>query len=247
MAMFPRRATPPGPVMIGDTSLAERGVEDHPALRRLASMSGKKFARGPWGARPSLTRSAGGVEDLYSAGAVDELIALRALFMRMVTEGTTELSPSLFTSSGGVGAELGDQLDSVKVLKQFAAGATLVLQGLHRAWGRSAGSPAPWSATSATPLRPTPTSPPPPVAVSIPTMTSTTCSSCRLRGPSAGRSTNRSTPTRWPISRRRARTACGRSPANYGTGFPHRPQLVSPFQEVRDTSRPRNHHFDIHG
>lgn len=123
--------------MSDSASQAERGVEDRPALRRLTGMSGKQFAREHWGARPLLTRSAGGFEDLFSAEAVDELIAHRALrtpFVRMASEGTV-LSPSLFTSSGGTGAEVGDQLDSAKVLQQFAAGATLVLQGLHRTWG----------------------------------------------------------------------------------------------------------------
>ena len=116
---------------------SERGAEDRPALRRLTGLSGDEFAREHWGERPLLTRSPGGFEDLFSAEAVDELIAQRALrtpFVRMAKEGAV-LSPSLFTSSGGTGAEVGDQLDSAKVLRQFAAGATLVLQGLHRTWG----------------------------------------------------------------------------------------------------------------
>lgn len=93
-------------------------------------MSGNKFARGPWGARPSLTRSAVGFEELFSAEAVIAHPALRAPFVRMATEGATVLSPSLFAASGRTGAELGDQLDSAKALEQFAAGTTLVLQGL---------------------------------------------------------------------------------------------------------------------
>jgi ribosomal protein L16 Arg81 hydroxylase len=115
----------------------ERGAEDRPALRRLTGLSGEQFAREHWGERPLLTRSPGGFADLFSADAVDELIARRALrtpFVRMAKEGTV-LDPSLFTSSGGTGAEVGDQLDSAKVLAQFADGATLVLQGLHRTWG----------------------------------------------------------------------------------------------------------------
>ena len=118
-------------------SRSERGAEDRPALRRLTGLSGEQFAREHWGDRPLLTRSPGGFADLFSAEAVDELIARRALrtpFVRMAKEGTV-LSPSLFTSSGGTGAEVGDQLDSAKVLAQLAAGATLVLQGLHRTWG----------------------------------------------------------------------------------------------------------------
>lgn len=123
--------------MSDSASQAERGAGDRPALRRLTEMSTEQFAQEHWGERPLVTRSAGGFTDLFSAEAVDELIAQRALrtpFVRMAKEGAV-LSPSLFTSSGGTGAEVGDQLDSAKVLRQFAAGATLVLQGLHRTWG----------------------------------------------------------------------------------------------------------------
>ena len=51
----------------------------------------------------------------------------------MAAQGSV-LAHSAFTSPGGVGAEIGDQLDSTKVLERFADGATLVLQGLHRTW-----------------------------------------------------------------------------------------------------------------
>jgi hypothetical protein len=44
------------------------------------------------------------------------------------------LSPSRFTRSGGAGAEIADQVADDKVLTEFASGATLVLQGLHRTW-----------------------------------------------------------------------------------------------------------------
>lgn len=74
--------------------------------------------------------------DLFSTAAVDELTAHRGLrtpFVRMANEGSV-LSPSRYTSPGGFGAEIGDQLDADKVLQEFAAGATLVLQGLHRTW-----------------------------------------------------------------------------------------------------------------
>ncbi|HEX7349982.1 cupin domain-containing protein [Brachybacterium sp.] len=123
--------------MSDSASQPERGAEDRPALRRLTGMSGEQFAREHWGERPLLTHSPSGFEDLFSAEAADELIAQRALrtpFVRMASEGAV-LSPSRFTSSGGTGAEVGDQLDSAKVLQEFAAGATLVLQGLHRTWG----------------------------------------------------------------------------------------------------------------
>ena len=44
------------------------------------------------------------------------------------------LDPSRFTRSGGLGAGIADQVADDKVLAEFAAGATLVLQGLHRTW-----------------------------------------------------------------------------------------------------------------
>ena len=114
----------------------ERGLEDQSALTRLTGLPAPDFAREHWGERPLLIRSADGFDDLFSAAAVDDLVADRALrtpFVRMAEEGSV-LSPSLFTSSGGFGAEIGDQLDSAKVLERFADGATLVLQGLHRTW-----------------------------------------------------------------------------------------------------------------
>jgi ribosomal protein L16 Arg81 hydroxylase len=118
------------------SGIDERGPSDRPALSRLTGIPTSQFARDHWGERPLLTRTAAGFADLFSEGAVDELVADRALrtpFVRMAAEGTVH-SPSLFTSSGGFGAEIGDQLDSEKVLEQFAQGSTLVLQGLHRTW-----------------------------------------------------------------------------------------------------------------
>jgi lysine-specific demethylase/histidyl-hydroxylase NO66 len=44
------------------------------------------------------------------------------------------LDAKRFTRSGGAGAEIADQAADDKVLAEFADGATLVLQGLHRLW-----------------------------------------------------------------------------------------------------------------
>ena len=44
------------------------------------------------------------------------------------------LPASRFTRAGGAGAEIADQVADDKVLAEFATGATLVLQGLHRMW-----------------------------------------------------------------------------------------------------------------
>jgi ribosomal protein L16 Arg81 hydroxylase len=97
------------------------------------------FAAEHWGRRALLSPASGlhaDFSDLFSAAAVDELVrerGLRTPFIRMAHEGSV-LPPASFTASGGFGAEVGDQVSSEKVLAEFAAGATIVLQGLHRVW-----------------------------------------------------------------------------------------------------------------
>lgn len=74
--------------------------------------------------------------DLLSPATVDELIAergVRAPFIRMAKRGDL-LARDCYLGAGGFGAEMSDQVDSAKVLAQFASGATIVLQGLHRLW-----------------------------------------------------------------------------------------------------------------
>jgi hypothetical protein len=51
----------------------------------------------------------------------------------MARNGAT-LPERSFTSGGGVGAGITDQLSDDRLLRQFADGATMVLQGLHRTW-----------------------------------------------------------------------------------------------------------------
>ncbi len=73
---------------------------------------------------------------MFSADAVDELVSTRGLrtpFLRMARAGAT-LAERDFTASGGVGATVADQLSDDKLLRAFAEGATMVLQGLHRTW-----------------------------------------------------------------------------------------------------------------
>ena len=117
----------------------ERGPGDRPALSRCVPIGREEFATDHWGRKPLFTRAAALPEDfsdLFSVDAVDELVSSRAIrtpFVRMAKEGSV-LPPSRFTGPGGFGAEVGDQLDSAKVLAEFANGATLVLQGLHRTW-----------------------------------------------------------------------------------------------------------------
>ncbi len=115
------------------------GPGDRPALARCISIDPAEFAESYWGRRPLLSCAAdlgGGFSDLFSAAAVDELVADRALrtpFARMAKEGVL-LAPSRYTASGGLGAEIADQLAPEQVLSELAAGSSLVLQGLHRTW-----------------------------------------------------------------------------------------------------------------
>lgn len=104
------------PRLIGDTSIAE-------------------FAENHWGRRP-LRASAGPVDDLFSGDAVDELISVRGLrapFLRVAKDGRT-FGDREFTSGGGVGATVADQLNDDLIWRHFEAGATLVLQALHRSY-----------------------------------------------------------------------------------------------------------------
>lgn len=120
-------------------SSGERGSDHRSALRRLTGTDFRTFADRFWGTAPKLTRSAelsDSFDDLMTLDAVDELISERGVrtpFVRMAKDGRL-LDKSQFTSSGGFGAEVTDQVDSAAVLAAFAAGNTLVLQGLHRLW-----------------------------------------------------------------------------------------------------------------
>jgi ribosomal protein L16 Arg81 hydroxylase len=109
------------------------------ALGRCTATNAGLFATQHWGRRPLLSRADAlprDFSDLLSPAAVDELIGergVRAPFIRMAKAGDV-LARSCYTGPGGFGAEMPDQVDSAKVLAEFAAGATIVLQGLHRLW-----------------------------------------------------------------------------------------------------------------
>ncbi|MCT2174426.1 cupin domain-containing protein [Dietzia cinnamea] len=109
------------------------------ALFRCVACGSDEFAGQVWGRRPLLTRASElprDYSDLLSPAMVDEIIAERGVrtpFVRMAREGTL-VDRASFTRSAGFGAQIGDQLDPDGVLTQYAAGATLVLQGLHRFW-----------------------------------------------------------------------------------------------------------------
>lgn len=118
---------------------SERGPERRPALSRCIRVSAEEFAERHWGREPLLSTAdelVAGFDDLFSARAVDELVTRRGVrtpFIRMAREGSV-LAASAYTASGGFGAEITDQVSSEKVLAEFAGGATIVLQGLHRLW-----------------------------------------------------------------------------------------------------------------
>ncbi|MEV0844285.1 cupin domain-containing protein [Streptomyces sp. NPDC049954] len=104
---------------------------------RLTGLPREEFARAVWARTALLTRGASDFRDLFSADAVDELVSRRGLrtpFLRVARDGATLPEPS-FTSSAGVGATVADQLDDTALWREFADGATLVLQALHRTWG----------------------------------------------------------------------------------------------------------------
>jgi ribosomal protein L16 Arg81 hydroxylase len=121
------------------TNDLERGPVTRSALSRCISIEPSTFDSEYWGQKPILARASElpeGFGDLFDESAVDELVGERGLrtpFIRMAHEGSV-LTPSSFTAPGGFGAEVGDQVSSEKVLAEFAAGATIVLQGLHRVW-----------------------------------------------------------------------------------------------------------------
>jgi lysine-specific demethylase/histidyl-hydroxylase NO66 len=102
-------------------------------------MDPQVFAEEYWSRRPLLTRAAetgASFSDLLDLAAVDELLSRRGLrtpFLRIAKDGAV-VDPKRFTTSGGAGAEIGDQVSSDAVLRLFADGSTVVLQGLHRLW-----------------------------------------------------------------------------------------------------------------
>ncbi len=108
-------------------------------LSRCISIDPQTFATEYWGRKPLLSPSEAlprDFGDLLSTSSVDELIAergVRAPFIRLAKEGDV-LAKDCYLGPAGFGAEMPDQVDSAKVLAQFTAGATIVLQGLHRLW-----------------------------------------------------------------------------------------------------------------
>ena len=108
------------------------------ALSRLVGPDVAAFGHRHWGQAPFLGRGADpdAFDDLLDLDGVDELLSRRGLrtpFLRVVQKGAVVDSAS-FTGSGGVGAEIRDQVREDDVAALFADGATVVLQALHRNW-----------------------------------------------------------------------------------------------------------------
>jgi len=121
---------------VPEETLTRRGPVTRSALSRCVEVPDEQFAAEYWGRAPLLSPAHDDFSDLFSPAAVDELVGRRGLrtpFVRLAHEGDV-LPPARFTAPGGFGAEVADQVSSDKVLAEFAAGATIVLQGLHRMW-----------------------------------------------------------------------------------------------------------------
>jgi ribosomal protein L16 Arg81 hydroxylase len=115
------------------------GANLRPALRRCTHLDPAVFAEQHWSRRPLLARAEDTGEsfaDLLTLADVDELLSRRGLrtpFLRIAKDGAV-VDAKRFTTSGGAGAEVADQVSSDAVLRLFADGSTVVLQGLHRLW-----------------------------------------------------------------------------------------------------------------
>jgi hypothetical protein len=108
------------------------------ALTRVTGLAPAEFADRHWGRVPLLARGRDrdGFRDLLDLDGVDELLSRRGLrtpFLRLARDGAVVDSRS-FTGSGGVGAEIRDQVRDDAVAALFADGSTVVLQALHRTW-----------------------------------------------------------------------------------------------------------------
>ncbi|TVR21511.1 MAG: cupin [Nitriliruptor sp.] len=108
------------------------------ALARLVGDE-QTFVRDDFGRRPRhlVAADRDGFADLLSLDDVDHIIAataLRAPAFRLVRKGET-LPTSRVTRSARVGSRpIDDLVDVAAVHREFAGGATIVLQGLHRSW-----------------------------------------------------------------------------------------------------------------
>jgi len=106
------------------------------ALARAVHVDAATFAAEHWSRTPVLSRAKqlpATFEDLLSPDDVDELVADRALrtpFFRTVSEGGGLPTPVRTVTAGA--RRIGDLVDGDGLAGQYAEGATLVLQSVHR-------------------------------------------------------------------------------------------------------------------
>lgn len=132
MAPMPTPTTPSP-----DTSAEGVAPSDEALARCVGDVAG--FVAGAWGRRAALTPRNGDdvFADLLSLDHVDEILTAtspRRPAIRVVRDGR-EVPASSYTRSGTLGSRtLTDLPDVDRLLALFDAGATIVLQGLHRSW-----------------------------------------------------------------------------------------------------------------
>lgn len=106
------------------------------ALQRCTAVDRADFAARHWSRTPLLTRAKelpAGFDDLLSMADIDELVddrALRSPFFRTVREGASLPTPLRSATAGN--RRIPDLVDADALRRQYAEGATLVLQSLHR-------------------------------------------------------------------------------------------------------------------
>ena len=107
-------------------------------LSRCIAIDPQTFADEHWGREPLLSRPM-----RYPATSVTCSRPQRSMscspsagcaHRSFVCQGGRSPGRDCYLGPAGFGAEMPDQVDSAKVLDQFASGATIVLQGLHRLW-----------------------------------------------------------------------------------------------------------------
>ncbi len=103
------------------------------ALARCTGLSRDAFAGGYWSRAPLLSQHPEGFTDLLSAATADELLTERGLrtpFFRVVQEGQTVAGTTRSAAAGN--RRITDLVEPDAVREAYAAGATLILNSLHR-------------------------------------------------------------------------------------------------------------------
>jgi lysine-specific demethylase/histidyl-hydroxylase NO66 len=114
---------------LSDTDPFESGA----ALGRCTGLRVDAFGDGYWSREPLLSHHPAGFADLLSAADVDELISERGLrtpFFRVVRAGQTVAGTTRSASAGS--RRITDLVEPEAVGESYAAGATLILNSLHR-------------------------------------------------------------------------------------------------------------------